>query len=130
MKSIHFQIEGHLQQGGSPTPFDRNLGTKEASKAAKWMREKLDQSLRPDGTVYACQPDSAVLVGIIEHSYRFTPVQELKHQTDFKHRVPNAKWWTKMRPLLRILAMHDTSYQEEGQDLPVQQFTDNNNNFS
>jgi len=89
------------------------LGTKEASKAATWIIEKLEQSLRPDGTVYASQPDSAVLVGMFQHSYCFTPVQELESQIDFKHRVPKNKWWLKMRPLLRILAMHDTSYSEE-----------------
>ena len=109
-----------MQQGGSPTPFDRNLGTKQASKAAAWLIEKLAQSVRPDGTVCASEPDSAVLVGIIKRSYCYTPVQELKGLTDFKHRIPKTQWWMKMRPLLRILAMHDSSYEEEGTYVPVE----------
>jgi len=112
--SARMNVLGHMQQGGSPTPFDRNLGTKQASKAAEWMIEKLCQSVRPDGTICADKPDSAVLLGIIKRSYCYTPVQELKEQTDFKHRIPHTQWWMKMRPLLRILAMHDSTYEEEG----------------
>ena len=103
-----------MQQGGSPTPFDRNLGTKFAAKAVEWMTEKLVQSTRPDGTICANTPDTAVMLGIVKRNYSYTPVQDLKSQTDFKHRLPKAQWWLKMRPLLRILAKHDSTYQEEG----------------
>ncbi|CAO2608549.1 ATP-dependent 6-phosphofructokinase, liver type, partial [Lemmus lemmus] len=34
-------VLGHLQQGGAPTPFDRNYGTKLGVKAMLWMSEKL-----------------------------------------------------------------------------------------
>ncbi|RMC02260.1 hypothetical protein DUI87_21427 [Hirundo rustica rustica] len=36
-------VLGHLQQGGAPTPFDRNYGTKLGVKAVLWMSEKLQQ---------------------------------------------------------------------------------------
>lgn len=116
-----------MQQGGSPTPFDRNLGTKLAAKAVDWMVEKLSQSIQPDGTVRTSAPDSAVMLGIVKRHYAYTPVQELRSQTDFKHRLPMTQWWLKMRPLLRILAKHDSSvYHEEGAYVAVEEDTSEN----
>lgn len=31
----------------------------------------------------------------------------------FRHRIPKHQWWLKLRPLLRILAKHDSSYETE-----------------
>lgn len=114
-----------MQQGGSPTPFDRNMGTKLAAKAVEWMVEQLTQATQPDGTVCANKPESAVMLGIVKRYYAYTPVQELKDQTDFKHRLPKAQWWLKMRPLLRILAKHDSTYEEEGSYIAVEEESEN-----
>ena len=38
----------------------------------------------------------------------------LKNSNKFRHRLPTNQWWLKLRPLLRILAKHDSSYEEEG----------------
>lgn len=118
-----------MQQGGSPTPFDRNLGTKLAAKAVDWMVEKLCESVQPDGSICAKTPDSAVMLGIVKRHYSYTPVQELRSQTDFKHRLPKSQWWLKMRPLLRILAKHDSTYQEEGQYVAVEEEEEGDNHI-
>lgn len=34
-----------------------------------------------------------------------------REKADFKHRLPKEQWWLKIRPLLRILAKHDSIYQ-------------------
>lgn len=81
-----------MQQGASPSPFDRNFGTKLAAKAADWLITQLEahsKPIRDDGDAsiitYNCiLPDTAVLLGLIGRQYRFTPVQSLKSQTDFK----------------------------------------------
>lgn len=114
-----------MQQGGSPTPFDRNLGTKLAAKAVEWMIEKLVESSDALGNVCADKPDTAVMLGIVKRNYCYTPVQELKSQTDFKHRLPKTQWWLKMRPLLRILAKHDSTYEEEGKFVAVDEEDEN-----
>jgi 6-phosphofructokinase 1 len=31
-----------------------------------------------------------------------------------RHRIPKESWWLKLRPLLRILAKHDSVYEVEG----------------
>ena len=33
--TVRNNVLGHMQQGGSPSPYDRNLGTKMAAKAFK-----------------------------------------------------------------------------------------------
>nr|CAH0113232.1 unnamed protein product [Daphnia galeata] len=119
--SARMNVLGHMQQGGSPTPFDRNMGTKLAAKAVEWMVEQLTQATQPDGTICANKPESAVMLGIVKRYYAYTPVQELKAETDFKHRLPKSQWWLKMRPLLRILAKHDSTYQEEGAYVAVEE---------
>ena len=82
--STRMNVLGHMQQGGSPSPFDRNMGTKMASKSVEWMIRKLEEGRTDDGRVFCDQPDSAVLLGIVRRQYCFTPVQHLKDFTDFK----------------------------------------------
>lgn len=111
--STRMNVLGHMQQGGSPSPFDRNFGTKMAAKATDWLLCQLKQYKQPNGTTSCTSPDTAVLMGLVRRQYLFTPVQTLKTDTDFKHRIPQHQWWLKLRPLLRILAKHDSSYETE-----------------
>ena len=56
------------------------------------------------GTVHAEEPATAALLGMRTRAYRFQPVQQIKLETDFTHRVPShpqvarAKYWP---PLFR-----------------------------
>ncbi|RWS11027.1 ATP-dependent 6-phosphofructokinase-like protein [Dinothrombium tinctorium] len=105
--TTRMNILGHMQQGASSTPFDRNLGTKLAARAATWMYEQLSKPT-PDP-----DEETVVLLGLLRRRYEFTPILKLKNQTDFEHRIPKTQWWLKLRSLLRILAKHDTIYQKE-----------------
>uniref|UniRef100_A0A8C0XZA4 6-phosphofructokinase type C n=1 Tax=Castor canadensis TaxID=51338 RepID=A0A8C0XZA4_CASCN len=37
-------VLGHMQQGGAPSPFDRNFGTKISARAMEWITMKLKES--------------------------------------------------------------------------------------
>lgn len=111
--STRMNVLGHMQQGGSPSPFDRNFGTKMAAKATDWLITQMKLHKQPDGTISCTGLDTAVLMGLVRRQYLFTPVQTLKAETDYKHRIPKHQWWLKLRPLLRILAKHDSSYETE-----------------
>ncbi|XP_026056621.1 ATP-dependent 6-phosphofructokinase, platelet type-like isoform X6 [Carassius auratus] len=102
-------VLGHMQQGGSPSPFDRNFGTKIAAKAMQWITKKLSESYR-QGRVFANTEDSACLLGMRRRALVFQPVVQLKDETDFIHRTPKEQWWLKLRPLMKILAKYKTSY--------------------
>jgi len=112
--SCRSNVLGHMQQGGSPSVFDRNMGTKMAAKTVDWMTETMIKHRREDGTVFCDEADTAVLLGLQKRSYGFHPVVELKRVTDWEHRIAHNEWWLKLRPLLRILAKHDAAYEEEG----------------
>lgn len=82
--SARMNVLGHMQQGGSPTPFDRNMGTKMASKSVDWMIQTLKRCTKPDGTMVADTDDTAVLMGVVKRQYQFTPLTELKKETNFE----------------------------------------------
>ncbi|OCT73888.1 hypothetical protein XELAEV_18032852mg [Xenopus laevis] len=102
-------VLGHMQQGGAPSPFDRNFGTKISAKAVQWISKKLVETYRK-GRVFANTDDSVCLLGMRRRNLLFQPVTQLKDETDFKHRIPKEQWWLKMRPLMKILAKYKTSY--------------------
>ncbi|XP_015708580.1 ATP-dependent 6-phosphofructokinase, platelet type isoform X6 [Coturnix japonica] len=102
-------VLGHMQQGGAPSPFDRNFGTKISAKAMQWISKKLTETYRK-GKVFANTEDSVCLLGMRRRNLVFQPVTELKKETDFVHRIPMEQWWLKLRPLMKILAKYKTSY--------------------
>ncbi|NXQ58846.1 PFKAP protein, partial [Anthoscopus minutus] len=102
-------VLGHMQQGGAPSPFDRNFGTKISAKAMQWISKKLKETYRK-GKVFANTDDSVCLLGMRRRKLVFQPVAELMNETDFVHRIPKEQWWLKLRPLMKILAKYKTSY--------------------
>ncbi|XP_063340204.1 ATP-dependent 6-phosphofructokinase, platelet type isoform X4 [Pelmatolapia mariae] len=102
-------VLGHMQQGGAPSPFDRNFGTKISAKAMQWVSKKLVETFR-QGRVFANTEDSCCLLGMRRRTLVFQPVVQLKDETDFVHRIPKEQWWLKLRPLMKILAKYKTSY--------------------
>ncbi|XP_062954860.1 ATP-dependent 6-phosphofructokinase, platelet type [Cynocephalus volans] len=101
-------VLGHMQQGGAPSPFDRNFGTKISARAMQWITTKLKES-QGKGRKFVTD-DSICVLGISKRNLLFQPVTELKKETDFEHRIPKEQWWLKLRPLMKILAKYKTSY--------------------
>ncbi|KAI8502169.1 hypothetical protein Bbelb_197570 [Branchiostoma belcheri] len=115
--SARKNVLGHMQQGGCPSPFDRNLGTKLAAKSVAFLAEKMHNNYKEEGgrVVVECnEEDTACLIGLNRRTVQFSPVTHIKSQTDFQHRLPREQWWLKLRPLLRILAKHESVYEVEG----------------
>ncbi|XP_075210632.1 ATP-dependent 6-phosphofructokinase isoform X3 [Lycorma delicatula] len=111
--SARMNVLGHMQQGGSPTPFDRNMGTKQGARCVEWLVETCKKYSVGTGKVYADKPDSAVLMGIVRRQYKFSPLVDLKQDTNFEKRIPKKQWWLKLRPLLRMLAKHDSVLEKD-----------------
>ncbi|XP_036127289.1 ATP-dependent 6-phosphofructokinase, platelet type [Molossus molossus] len=98
-------VLGHMQQGGAPSPFDRNFGTKISARAMQWLSMKLKEGR---GKKFV-NDDSVCVLGICKRKLCFRPVAELKKETDFEHRIPKEQWWLKLRPLMKILAKYKAS---------------------
>uniref|UniRef100_A0A672JMP5 ATP-dependent 6-phosphofructokinase n=1 Tax=Salarias fasciatus TaxID=181472 RepID=A0A672JMP5_SALFA len=101
-------VLGHMQQGGTPSPFDRNFGTKMGIKSVLWLTDKLKECYR-HGRIFANSPDSACVLGMRKRALVFQPLAELKEVTDFEHRLPKSQWWIKLRDILKILAKYKIS---------------------
>uniref|UniRef100_A0A914Y3T8 6-phosphofructokinase n=1 Tax=Panagrolaimus superbus TaxID=310955 RepID=A0A914Y3T8_9BILA len=118
--STRINVLGHAQQGGNPTPFDRNMGTKLAARTLEYLVTQAKEYVDLEkGENKAMDSDTATLLGLRGRRVVFTPVEELANETDFDHRLPLDQWWLKLRPLLRILAKHNSTYYTEAMDVPA-----------
>jgi len=102
-------VLGHMQQGGAPSPFDRNFGTKISARAMQWISTKLKEA--PGKGRRFMSDDSICVLGISKRNLLFQPVAQLRQETDFEHRIPKEQWWLKLRPLMKILAKYKASYE-------------------
>ncbi|PAA86397.1 hypothetical protein BOX15_Mlig004120g3 [Macrostomum lignano] len=129
-------VLGHMQQGGTPSPYDRNLATKFGVKSADWFlrahsaataaatKNSTDGEVVGDAADCGDDIDSlsvdshlarAGIIGITRRGTAIRPLSELLPVTDFKLRMPRAdtQWWLRLRPLLRILAKHESVYESD-----------------
>ena len=63
--STRVNVLGHMQQGASPSPFDRNLGTKLAARASAWVYGMLEGTCSIAQNFEYCfeDPESGVISG-------------------------------------------------------------------
>jgi len=97
-------------KGGTPSPFDRNLGTNMAARATSWMLEKAESHLNADGQVIVNDPSSAVLLGLRKMANPFTPVVDLKDEADFVYRRSKKQWWMQMRSVSQFADFERTLF--------------------
>lgn len=69
---------------------------------------------------YGCKLVNIYLIwiSICYTSYKVLKVKLLSY---YSQRISKQQWWMKLRPLLRILAKHDSTYEEEGMYMTVEQ---------
>jgi 6-phosphofructokinase 1 len=86
-------ILGHIQQGGNPTPFDRILATRLATKCIEFLIEE------------AGNPSpSAAFIGLQARQVQFTSLEDLPRLMDETYGRPREQWWMELRPINRVLA--------------------------
>lgn len=86
-------VLGHLQQGGNPTPFDRILGTRLATKCINFLEEEIGKA----------EPTS-VSIGLQSGSFKLTELPDLERLMDMENRRPKKQWWLKLRPIARTMS--------------------------
>ncbi len=86
-------ILGHLQQGGSPTPFDRIQGTRLASRCIDYLI-----------TEAANQPPGSAFIGLHGGQVRFSAMEDMPRMMDYAHSRPKDQWWMKLRQIGRVMA--------------------------
>jgi 6-phosphofructokinase 1 len=86
-------ILGHLQQGGSPTPFDRIQATRLASRCIEFLVAEAE------GGSHA-----AKVIGLSGGRVQLVDLEDLPRLADEEHQRPKTQWWMELRPIARILA--------------------------
>ncbi len=86
-------ILGHMQQGGDPSPFDRNLATRMAARCIDFLEAQIGSP----------EPMSAC-IGQIGGEMKFTDLQDIPRLMDMEHTRPKQQWWMDLRPVARLLA--------------------------
>jgi 6-phosphofructokinase 1 len=89
--SLRQSLLGHLQLGGSPSPFDRILATRLADECIKFM----DRQTGQDG--------QAGFLGLKNGRVRVCDLGDLDALVDEQYQRPRRQWWLKYRRLTRIL---------------------------
>jgi 6-phosphofructokinase 1 len=86
-------ILGHVQQGGSPTPFDRIQATRLASKCIEFLDQEAGKPA-----------PSGVAIGLQRGRVAFTSLADLPLLIDDPYQRPSNQWWMRLRPINRVMA--------------------------
>ncbi len=68
MFTTRMNVLGHMQQGGYPSPFDRNMATKMGAKSYNWLIAQILEHTK-DGKLDARSKESACLLGMRTRHY-------------------------------------------------------------
>jgi 6-phosphofructokinase 1 len=91
---VRQSILGHIQQGGSPTPFDRNFASRLAADCINHLTRMATGEIEPESCV----------AGLLQSAYQFTPLEDVPRLLNRKDRRPRDQWWMSLRPIARVLA--------------------------
>jgi len=95
-------ILGHLQQGGRPSPFDRIMATRLATRCIDYLIEKVQMG-STDGA----------FIGQLGKEIKFQDLQDFDRMIiEDKHR-PKEQWWLGLRPIAKILAQPGPSVKKK-----------------
>ena len=87
-------IIGHMQQGGSPSPFDRLLATRMVRFAMDCIAEQFDAEAL----------GKARYVGMVGGELKASPVGHMMEEVDVPNRRPLEQWWMQLRPAIAAVA--------------------------
>ncbi len=90
---VRQNVLGHIQQGGSPSPFDRLLAVRLVSRA-------LD--LLADG--FASGTRDSFYLGLVESKVTAHPMERMMEEMDAHLRRPKNQWWLELRPVMKAVA--------------------------
>ena len=86
-----YRILGHIQQGGNPTPYDRNIAIRFTTKAINKLIELAESS----------QNDCA-FIGYDNGEMKFTDLFEFPRMVDLKFSRPKKEWWLRIREISEV----------------------------
>ncbi len=95
---VRQSILGHLQQGGTPSPFDRIQATRLSTRCIDYLIEQVDQN----------NPVSA-FIGLQGKEIKFQNFEDFDRLVDMKKQRPKEQWWMNLRGIAKVLAQPSPS---------------------
>jgi 6-phosphofructokinase 1 len=89
-------ILGHLQQGGSPSPFDRIIGTTLGTKATEYLIKSAQK-----------EDNDCVMIGIEGGHVTFTDMRDISKIYDVAKHRPHEQWWYKMKHIASLFEQNN-----------------------
>jgi 6-phosphofructokinase 1 len=86
-------ILGHLQQGGSPSPFDRIQATRLAALCVDHLIQEANE-----------ENPSVAFVGMQDGKLKFFGIDDLQRMADLTFSRPKNQWWMDVQPIAKLLA--------------------------
>jgi 6-phosphofructokinase 1 len=93
---VRTQVIGHIQQGGTPTPFDRLLAVRLVSYALRELEAR-----------FAENSDESSYVGLVRSAVASSPLSHMVDEIDPTYRRPRKQWWMELRPVLDAVSDSD-----------------------
>ena len=93
MYDVRQVVLGHMQQGGSPSPFDRLLANRLTYRALNLIDDEL-----------AARQDGSWFIGVNESGMRPSPMETMLSLVDAAHRRPREQWWLQLRTIARTVS--------------------------
>ncbi len=90
---VRSAILGHLQQGGTPSPFDRVQATRLARNCIDWLIEAAQVT-----------PPGGAFIGLEAGQIRFHDLIDLPRLVDMEHQRAKQQWWMDLRRVVETLA--------------------------
>lgn len=97
-------ILGHMQQGGTPSPFDRIFATRLGVNCIDTLVDYIERR----ETVGLC-------IGQVRGEVSFTHLDDVPRLMDYEHSRPIRQWWMDLRPIANLLARQGYSLTGEGE---------------
>lgn len=88
---VRKSILGHIQQGGNPTPFDRNIAIRFTTKAIHKLIEFASEDR-----------NDCAFIGYDNGEMKFTDLFEFPRMVDLKFSRPKNQWWLKVREIAEV----------------------------
>lgn len=84
-------ILGHIQQGGNPSPYDRNIATRLTTKAINELINLCENGITDCG-----------FLGMTEGKIKITDMFELPRTIQAEYQRPKEQWWLKLKEIARL----------------------------
>ncbi len=93
---VRKSILGHIQQGGDPSPFDRNIATRLTTKGINDLIDLAENGKNDCG-----------ILGMTSGQIKMTDLFEFPRMIDARYHRPKEQWWLKVKEIAQVFERYE-----------------------